>query len=113
MLLSRPNPEKRSDVKSEAQKREDRLYSLLKPQWHKDHPYCEALCRDHGLLTPSMNYPHHIRGRGKLQNEVRFWMAICRPCYDFIENKRAVARCRGWLASRDLKAIQQTLKRKK
>jgi hypothetical protein len=101
-------PKKRLKPKSETQKKEDALYEKLKPIWRKNpkHHFCQALCKDHHIHTPALPYPHHIRGRGKLLNAIEFWLPICFPCHTFIEQNRAVARKRGWLSSRDAKAIK-------
>lgn len=99
---------KKIRLKSAKQKEEDRIYAALKPVWRanpKNH-YCQALCRDAGVRTSAEPYPHHIRGRGALLNDVRFWLPICPSCHHWIENNRAEARRRGWLASRDQKTMQ-------
>jgi hypothetical protein len=100
-----PKPKrKKLPMKSEAQKKEDSLYAVLKKEWAKTHRYCVP-CRDVGKFTKAEPYPHHIRGRGRLLNDVRFWLPICVGCHHKIENDRAWARRMGYLASRDAKTI--------
>lgn len=94
--------------KSDQQKKEDALYGKLKPIWRNNprNHFCQALCREKGLKTPAESYPHHIRGRGTLLNDLRFWLAICPRCHHWIENNKTEARQRGWLASRDRKTMK-------
>lgn len=95
--------------KNVKRKNEYKTYSKLKAIWRKQprNYFCAALCRDKRIATPACKYPHHIRGRvGSLLNDVRFWLPVCEQCHQWIEKNRAAARRRGWLASRDAKAIK-------
>src|SRR5580692_10971798 len=60
---------------SKVQRQEDIIYERLKPRWRADpkNHFCQALCKDKNLHTQAARYPHHIRGRGKLLNDTRFW----------------------------------------
>jgi hypothetical protein len=103
-------PDKRAKMSSisPARARDKKIYNEIKPHWHKTHPYCEALCKDRGIKTPSKPYPHHVRGRvGSLLYDVRFFLPTCDGCHAWIERNREAAKLRGWLASRDRKAMLQ------
>jgi len=44
---------------------------------------------------------HHQCGRaGRMLNNVRYWMGVCRKCYQTIHENPAWAKARGYLVSR-------------
>lgn len=54
---------------------------------------------------------HHVFRRGKFYLDVSTWMALSREGHDFVENNKAVARARGWLA--DSRVLQAAWLKKK
>lgn len=72
----------------------DRLYYKLKKEYFEDHPTCEVCQRN-----PSCDI-HHRKGQGIYQNEVKFFMAICRLCHSKIELNRKWAYGMGYLLDR-------------
>ena len=41
---------------------------------------------------------HHQKGRGIHLNDVSTFLAVCRPCHEFIHQHPSQARARGWLS---------------
>lgn len=80
---------------------EQRVYTVQKREFLKWHPLCEAqLCGEVQNLSCDV---HHIRGRaGTLYLDVRHWLAVCRPCHDWIHNNRKQAVKLGLLAPPEL-----------
>lgn len=81
------------------------LYRKLKKEWNKTHRLCKP-CLDGGKHTLALPYPHHMRGRGILLNDVRWWLPVCHFCHIKIEMDRAWARKMGYLLTRDAKAMK-------
>ena len=72
-----------------------RLYAKAKRELLDRFPTCECCARRKASDV------HHIRGRaGRLLNERRWWMLVCRRCHDWIHGHVAEARERGWLCER-------------
>jgi hypothetical protein len=89
--------------------KENKAYAAIKIAWASvpKNQFCQAYCKLAGIITKALPYPHHVRGRGKLLNDIRFWLPVCAHCHDRIEKNRAEARKHGFLKSRDRKAMQQ------
>lgn len=68
--------------KSQKQSKLDKLYSQLRKIFLTDNPNCQAAlpCCQGGATDV-----HHKKGRGKWYLVVKTWMAVCRPCHDWIE----------------------------
>lgn len=94
---------------SDKRRIQNSTYSCLKVKWRSlpENQYCLARCALKKKLKSAEPYPHHIRGRdGAMLTDTRFWLPICRPCHDWIEEHREEAWNLGWLASRDRKAMK-------
>jgi len=98
-------PKKKISSVSEKRKQALKIYAVLKKEWAKKHRHCIP-CLHEGRHTKAESYPHHMRGRGNLLNEVRWWLAVCKTHHQLIENNRAWAKQKGYLLSRDSKAIR-------
>lgn len=70
------------------------IYSKLRKKYLEWHPMCE-LCK-----VGTAQDIHHKRGQGIYQNEVKYFMAVCRACHSFLEKNRDWARERGYLLDR-------------
>lgn len=70
---------------------ENREYAKLRLAFLIEHPVCQA-CEE-----AASSQVHHTRGRiGRLLCMVRFWMAVCRGCHQWITEHPVEARERGW-----------------
>lgn len=62
---------------------QDAVYSVLRIKFLKEHIMCEAHLPG---CTQSSTDVHHKRGRiGTLLTEIKYWLAVCRHCHDWIE----------------------------
>ncbi len=89
--------EKRARIRpvSKARAKELRQYSKVIEEFLELHPWCEASCSKRSTEV------HHTRGRvGPLLCDVRFFMAVCRECHDWIGNNMDAARKLGWLCEK-------------
>lgn len=64
------------------------VYVAIRGVFMESHPFCQVHLKIHGTRRP-MNVPaqdvHHKRGRiGLYLFDVRYWVAVCRKCHDFI-----------------------------
>jgi hypothetical protein len=69
------------------------IYTEARDAFMKAHPWCQVP----GCLRASRD-PHHTCGRldGNFLNR-ETWMAVCRPCHDWIHAHPSQARAKGWL----------------
>jgi hypothetical protein len=70
-------------VFSEKHKKKLAEYRILRDQFMKEHPMCQAslIC-----CTGLSSDLHHKAGRvGKLLTDTRYFMAVCRSCHSWIE----------------------------
>jgi pullulanase/glycogen debranching enzyme len=62
---------------------QDAVYSVLRIKFLKEHSMCEAHLTG---CTQSSTDVHHKRGRiGTLLTDIKYWLAVCRHCHDWIE----------------------------
>ncbi len=75
--------------KSDKQSALDKLYSILRIDYLKDHPYCEARLPE---CTSNACDIHHKAGRGSLFLVTEEWLAVCRSCHTWItiNSKQAI-----------------------
>lgn len=71
-------------------------YAKLKPAWRQAHKWCEYP----GCSQASDVSPHHLRGRGRLLCDMRFWKALCREHHRFVHDNIEEARQLGLLCER-------------
>lgn len=75
----------------------NREYKTLRDKFLAENPWCQA-CRLYGFVRCPSGEIHHLRGRTrKLQNDVRFWRALCRRCHVLVNQDPALARHLGLL----------------
>jgi hypothetical protein len=90
VLKRLPLKKKPYKIKSASEKRKIGLaqYKILRDVYMKDHPICEA-----GLdgCRKKATDIHHQKGRGANLNEVAHWIAVCRPCHNWITEHSAEA----------------------
>lgn len=84
---------------SKAYAKELKTYrEISKPVWLEAHPACEfevapgIACGETWGVTI-----HHKRRRGRHLNDDEFFMSVCRPHHDWIENNKRAARERGYI----------------
>jgi len=87
-LKRSPLKKKPYKIKSASEKRKEALeqYKILRDVYMKDHPICEAnldCCRKKATDL------HHPKGRGIYLNDVSRFMAVCRPCHNWITEHSA------------------------
>lgn len=98
-MLSRPQP-KRIPVKkiSDKRKTENEIYSRLREEFLKLNPECEVkMC---GICTKVSTTAHHMKGRGILLNETKYWLSACLPCHQYVELHPIEAMKKGFSISR-------------
>ena len=95
----RPKPKVRTKINpvSKNLKEDQKIYSVLRKDFLKDHPNCEAGLEN---CTHEATTIHHKLSRGKLLNVTEFWIAVCMHCHDFIERHPKVAKELGLSLSR-------------
>lgn len=94
---------------SKKRRSETRQYIAVRNLYLQNHPYCEAQAcgqsQDAGMAVNASTQIHHKRGRsGPALTDIRFFMAVCAECHEWIERNRQTARACGWLLTRDAKA---------
>lgn len=76
--------------------KELRIYAKLRLDFLESHPMCEVGRKD--ICNRFSCDVHHVHGRGKHLNDKGTWLAVCRPCHDFIHRNPGQARQLGFLA---------------
>lgn len=71
-----------------------KIYRVLRKDYLKDHPICEAELE--GCKKKSIEI-HHTASRGLNLNNVDTWIAVCRWCHDEIHLNSKSAREKGLL----------------
>lgn len=90
---------KRTRLKSVSKKRQrqNQEYNKVRDVFLKENPKCMACVN--GVCSGKATEIHHKRGRvGRLLCDARFFLAICRPCHNWIGDNGADARRLGLLA---------------
>lgn len=79
---------------------EEREYSRLRKEWLEKYPLCQCSLSDSPCGKKATEI-HHKKGRaGKLLNDTRYWMSVCRSCHDFIERHGQWAKEMGYKINR-------------
>lgn len=77
---------------------EERLYTKNRKEHLEEFPYCQAEVMCCGLLAVEI---HHKKGRiGKLLNDRKYFLSVCRNCHNWIEEHVTEAKERGLSLSR-------------
>ena len=81
---------------SSRRKVESRIYAKKRRAFLAEHRFCQ-ICQDNGELRNSEDV-HHIKARleGHYLDEST-WLAVCRPCHNWIHEFPSAARARGLL----------------
>ena len=94
----RPKQKKRIRPMSKKRAAENAIYLKRRTAFLKARPYCEA-CRNLNIdISEKSSEVHHVFGRGKYFLDVMTWLAVCRPCHNWIHSHPAEARKLGLLA---------------
>lgn len=108
-LLNRPSPQlrKRTWIKKVGKKREGeaRVYAKKRKAFLAAHPYCMAgvsgglvpPTRDIKCVRPPTEIHHTKKPKCKYLNDESTWLAVCRPCHNWIEDHKSNARAIGLL----------------
>src|SRR5688500_5357244 len=73
-------------------------YEKVKREFLRKHKACQVCCE-----SPATDL-HHKRGRnGKLLTDIRYFLAVCRPCHDHIHSDIPFSRANGFIESRHKK----------
>lgn len=78
--------------------RETRKYLNLRRKFMSEHPNCEARIATRCSLSACD--VHHTKGRGKYYLDTLSWLAVCRPCHNWIETHPKEAKELGLSDSR-------------
>lgn len=78
--------------------KQEREYLKLNREYLEEHPYCEVSWMCCGLLATEI---HHKKGREvDLLTNVRYFLAVCRMCHQYIELHPIEAKEKGFSLSR-------------
>ena len=80
-----PKPKKQIPIQPRSKKRKflDTAYSKLRKDFLSNNSMCQASlpgCQNNACDV------HHKKGRGKWYLVVSTWLAVCRPCHEWIEH---------------------------
>lgn len=81
---------------SKKRRKESRRYTALRVEFMAKHRHCEVCVP--GVCRNTAQDVHHVEGRGINLNAVESWVAVCRPCHDYIHAHGSWARENGYLA---------------
>ena len=70
----------------------DKVYSVLREQFIKQHPVCQANLNG---CTLSATDIHHTKGRGEYYLDSPNWITVCRACHNHIELNPTEAKILG------------------
>lgn len=75
------------------------IYKAISDVWRSLHRWCECCTlRNSGSISQAAVDIHHVHGRdGLLLFDVRYWLAVCRPCHNWIHAHPKQARELGLL----------------
>lgn len=90
-------PRKKPKKVSEKRKTENEQYWLLRDEFLKEHPDCQAKTE---TCTKESTDVHHMIGRGKEYLNTKFWLSVCRNCHIFITDNPVEAIKRNFSYSR-------------
>lgn len=79
--------------KSSKKAKLDIAYSILREQYMKGKPLCEAHLPN--ICTKVSTDIHHKAGRGIFQNDTTTWLSVCRSCHNWIEMNSDAAKEMG------------------
>jgi hypothetical protein len=74
-----------------------KIYYSLKKYILSQRPYCQmpSPTGSPSCMNPATQI-HHIKGRaGSLLCDVRYWIAVCPPCHQYIHDHARESRARG------------------
>lgn len=87
----------------------NREYKRLREKFLTERPWCEA-CTLYGVSKQRSVDVHHQRGRSrKLQNDERFWRAVCKRCHLLIHQDIPLARQLGLICEKGKWMVQDPL----
>ena len=77
--------------------KERKEYKNLRRDYLLNNPTCQFVDK-HGVRCEHQATDiHHKAGRGRLLNDINYWMGLCRHCHDFIHNNQKWAMEVGFL----------------
>ena len=101
-VSKKPKPIKRNKtIRSRSPKRakQEREYSKEAKAYKELHPFCQATLPN--ICTNHTSDVHHKAGRiGALLLNQKYWMPVCRPCHNWIEEHAKKARALGFRLSK-------------
>lgn len=87
----------------------NREYSRLRVKFLAEKVWCEA-CILYGVPRMRATQVHHSRGRGRnLQNDVRYFKALCGRCHILIHQDIPLARQLGLICEKGKWMVQEPL----
>jgi len=98
--IKKPTARKALAAKSSKQEKLDELYSVLRAQFLKRKPYCQAHLPGCAINATDV---HHKKGRiGNLLLDDTEFLAVCRSCHGWIETHPQEAKLLNFSKSREL-----------
>lgn len=90
--VSKPRPRSLKKIKL------DKQYSMLRVNFLTLHQHCQAALPGCSRVASEV---HHKKGKvGELYLDVRYWLAVCRSCHQWIETHPADAQEKGFSIKR-------------
>lgn len=91
--IKKPTVKKPLAPRSSKKEKLDALYTIVRKQWMKDHPFCEAKLPGCSLEAHDI---HHKEGKvGELYLDTTKFMSVCRNCHTFIHDNPKIAKDLG------------------
>ena len=91
--IKKPTPRKPLSPKSSKQQKKDAAYSVLRAQYLKNNPHCQARIQGCTLVATDI---HHVNGRvGELMLDDSQFIGVCRSCHTFIHEHPRIAKHLG------------------
>ena len=104
-VARRTAPRKRIAARSDRMRKRNAEYRLIREQFLREHPWCEACSQIYGLTGKRGLHPandvHHRQGRAaSLLTDVSKFLSVCRTAHIWIDANRDKARELGLLCKR-------------
>jgi hypothetical protein len=83
--------------RSSKQQKKEAAYLILRKSFLRDHSMCQAHLSGCGTYSSEV---HHKKGRGEFFLDSTTWLAVCRPCHQYIETHPIEAKEMGFSVER-------------
>lgn len=104
--MKKPTLRKPLSPKSSKQQKKDAAYSVLRAQYLKNKPHCQAKLKGCTLVATDI---HHKAYRGENYLDTTTWMSICRTCHSWVHEHPKIARALGFLITESNQNLEDDL----